>query len=89
MPIFAYWEVVQKEQEVRFEKFAQKHPSYIGENWFDDALARRIFAGGDFFIMPSRFEPCGLSWQYAMKYGAVPIARNTGGYQIQSFPAFR
>ena len=69
-----------KEQEQQFENFARKHPSYIGVKiGFDDALARRIFAGSDFFIMPSRFEPCGLAQQYAMKYGAVPIARNTGG----------
>ena len=69
-----------KEQEEQFQNFARKHPSYIGVKiGFDDALARRIFAGSDFFIMPSRFEPCGLAQQYAMKYGAVPIARNTGG----------
>ena len=79
-----------KELEKRFEKFAQKHPSYVGVKiGFDDALARRIFAGSDFFIMPSRFEPCGLAQQYAMKYGAVPIARNTGAIRYNHFPAFR
>ena len=69
-----------QELERQFQKFAQKHPSFIGVKiGFDDSLARRIFAGSDFFVMPSRYEPCGLAHQYAMKFGAVPIARNTGG----------
>ncbi len=50
--------------------------SYIG---FDSGLAHRIEAASDFFIMPSRFEPCGLNQMYSQRYGTLPIVRRTGG----------
>ncbi|GFP21733.1 starch synthase [Candidatus Hakubella thermalkaliphila] len=46
---------------------------------FDAALAQRIYAGCDMFLMPSRFEPCGLGQLISMAYGTIPIVRRTGG----------
>src|SRR6185312_10021303 len=48
-------------------------------NGFDERMARRVYAGCDALLMPSRYEPCGLGQLIAMRYGAVPIGRRTGG----------
>jgi starch synthase len=48
---------------------------------FDEPLSRRMYAGGDILLMPSRYEPCGLAQMIAMRYGCVPLARATGGLQ--------
>lgn len=46
---------------------------------FDEPLAHRVYAGSDFFLMPSRYEPCGLGQMIALRYGALPVATRTGG----------
>ncbi len=56
------------------------HPERISLNLaFDEALAHQIEAGCDMFLMPSRYEPCGLNQMYSMKYGTIPVVRKTGG----------
>ena len=57
-------------------RFPAKVAARIG---FDPGLSHRIEAGADFFIMPSRFEPCGLNQMYSQRYGTIPIVRRTGG----------
>jgi starch synthase len=58
------------------KKYPDRVAVFLG---FDEALAHRIEAGADFFLMPSRFEPSGLNQLYSLKYGAVPVVRDTGG----------
>lgn len=58
-------------------KTAPRNIAFVSE--FDEPLAHRIYAGSDLFLMPSLFEPCGLSQMYAMRYGTPPVARRTGG----------
>ncbi len=80
--------------DVRYEdcirEFAAAHPdkmrAVIG---FDADLAQRIYAGSDFFLMPSEFEPCGLAQLIALRYGTIPIVRKTGGLAdtVQPFNA--
>jgi starch synthase len=63
-----------------FRELSQRYPNRFGAYLgFNDELAHRMIAGADFLLMPSRFEPCGLSQLYAMTYGTLPIARATGG----------
>lgn len=63
-----------------FAGVRDRHPGKISINLtFNDALARRIYAGSDLFLMPSHYEPCGLGQLIALRYGALPLARRTGG----------
>ncbi len=59
---------------------AKKYPGRITfTHAFDEALARRIYAGADVIVVPSKFEPCGLIQMIAMRYGTIPLVRKTGG----------
>ena len=63
-----------------FDEMAQKYPEKFAlHTGFDVELAHKIYAGSDFFLMPSKSEPCGLSQMIALRYGSVPIVRETGG----------
>jgi starch synthase len=66
--------------EAGFERLAASHPGRVAVRLgFDEALSHRVFAGADVALVPSRFEPCGLTQLYALRYGAVPLVRRTGG----------
>jgi starch synthase len=70
--------------EAKYEKLwldlAAAHPAKIAVRiGYDDGLAHRIEAGSDMFLMPSRYEPCGLNQIYSLRYGTIPVVRATGG----------
>jgi starch synthase len=63
-----------------FRNLREKYPDQVGIYiGYSDEMARKIYAGSDMFLMPSRFEPCGLAQLISLKYGTVPIVRKTGG----------
>lgn len=70
--------------EARYEKFfkelATRHAGRVGfRSGYDEALAHQMEAGSDMFLMPSRYEPCGLNQMYSLRYGTIPIVHRTGG----------
>ncbi len=66
--------------EESFKKLAEEFPHKVAVKiGFDVNLAQRIYAASDFFLMPSRYEPCGLGQMYSLRYGTIPIVRYTGG----------
>ena len=69
-----------KTMEAGYRELAARYPGEIAVRiGFDEGLAHRIEAGADCFVMPSRFEPCGLNQMYSLRYGTPPIVRATGG----------
>ena len=70
----------QQEYHEFLEELADRHPGAVAAHLeFDNELAHWIEAGADMFLMPSRYEPCGLNQMYSLRYGTVPIVRGTGG----------
>lgn len=66
--------------ESKFKEFQERYPDKVSSNiMFNDELAHKIYAGSDMFLMPSLFEPCGLAQLIALRYGTIPIVRETGG----------
>ncbi|MBN1221972.1 MAG: glycogen synthase GlgA [Candidatus Aminicenantes bacterium] len=65
--------------ERRFAELGKKHEAVGIKIGFDDVLAHKIEAGSDMFLMPSRYEPCGMNQMYSLRYGTIPIVRATGG----------
>jgi starch synthase len=68
------------DQEAYFRWLRDRYPAKVGVHiGYDNGLAHRVEAGSDLFLMPSRYEPCGLNQMYSLKYGTVPLVRSTGG----------
>lgn len=77
---FAILGTGQADYENMFRYFAEKYPEKVSANiYYSEGLSHKIYAGSDAFLMPSLFEPCGLSQLMALRYGTLPIVRETGG----------
>ncbi|WP_421998555.1 glycogen synthase GlgA [Reyranella sp.] len=66
--------------EIAFQRLADRHPGRVAvRTTYDERLAHRLHGGADILMVPARYEPCGLTQMYALRYGALPVVRNTGG----------
>ncbi|VBB40562.1 Glycogen synthase [uncultured Spirochaetota bacterium] len=65
--------------EEELESLSERFPNFKARIGYDDKLAHLVEAGSDFFLMPSRYEPCGLNQMYSLRYGTLPIVHRTGG----------
>lgn len=77
--------------EERFKHFAKEYPDKLGVHiGYNGSLANRIYAGSDMYLMPSHYEPCGLSQLISLRYGTIPIVRETGGLNdtVQTYNEF-
>ena len=68
----------ERDLEEGFEALRREHPTRVFRHPFDEIFVRPLYAASDFLLMPSRFEPCGLSQMMAQRYGSLPIASVTG-----------
>lgn len=77
----------EKQYEELFRYYADKYPDRVSANlFFSNELAHKIYAASDAFLMPSLFEPCGLSQLISLRYGTIPIVRETGGLKDTVIP---
>ncbi len=73
--------------EAAFRELADSHPNVAAELSYDEGLAKLMIEGGDAILVPSRFEPCGLTQLYGLRYGTIPVVAYTGGLADTVIPA--